>query len=87
MEITKIQISNPKGLHMRCAAEVVQTAKKYESKIILCKDCKFADSCSILQILTLSASKGTEIEIIANGPDEKYAIEEISQLLTNGAGI
>jgi phosphotransferase system HPr (HPr) family protein len=87
MEIKKLKISDPNGLHMRQAAKVVESAKKYKSKIYLCHRCKFADTCSILEVLTLAAAKDAEIAVIVDGPDEREAIEEISQSFSNGAGI
>ncbi len=80
MEVKKIRISNPHGLHMRHAADVVQLAKKHKSRIFLCHNCKFADTCSILEILTLGAAENDELALIVDGPDEKEAIKNICEL-------
>jgi phosphocarrier protein len=74
-------------LHLRRAAEVVRLAKKYKSRITLCHKCKLADSCSILDVLALGATKDCQIALIAEGPDEKLAIREISEHFSDGAGI
>ena len=87
MEITKIKIEVPGGLHLRPAAKVVNCAKKYKSKTIICHNCKLADSCSIVDLVSLGAGKGTEIAVIAEGPDEKQVIQEITGLFNEGAGI
>jgi phosphocarrier protein len=87
MEITKIKVNDTKGLHMRNAAKIVQTAKKYKSKIYLCRNCKLADSCSILEVLTLAAVRNSEIGVIVEGPDEKEALKGIVELFSDGAGI
>lgn len=87
MQVAKIKVNDTKGLHLRNAARVVQTAKKYKSKIFLCRKCRFADSCSILEVLTLAATKGAEIAIFAEGPDEKEAVTGIRELFNDGGGI
>lgn len=87
MEVRKIKINDCNGLHMRSAAKVVQAAKKHKSKIYLCHNCKFADTCSILEVLTLAAAKDAEVAIIVDGPDEKEAINDVLRSFANGAGI
>ncbi|MGC8987538.1 HPr family phosphocarrier protein, partial [Infirmifilum sp.] len=42
---------------------------------------KSADSKNILQILSLGIDMGDEIELIAEGPDEDKAVEELSKLI------
>lgn len=80
MEVKKIRITNPHGLHMRHAADVVARARKHRSRIFLCHKCKFADTCSILEVLTLGAAENDELALIADGPDEKEAINNICEL-------
>lgn len=72
---------------MRVAAQIVEKSKEFKSKILLCKDCKRADGCSILQLLLLEATKGSELRIEAAGPDENIAIQELSSLFSDGGGI
>jgi phosphotransferase system HPr (HPr) family protein len=74
-------------LHLRPAAQIVRCAKNYQARVKLCHDCKDADTCSILSLLSLGAKKGSEIEIIAEGPDAKAAVKKISEVFDEGAGI
>lgn len=87
MEVAKIKIRNANGLHLRTAAKIVSLAKGCRSKITLCYDCKFADSCSVLQLLSLGATRGCDVAVIADGQDEKDAINKIEELFSGGAGI
>lgn len=80
MEIKKLKVRSQGGLHLRQAAKVVKLARKHKSKIYLCHKCKFADSCSILEVLTLAVTKDAEIAVIADGTDEVEAIENICAL-------
>lgn len=82
MEVTKIKITEAEGLHLRTAADVTNLAGNYKSRILLCRGCKVADTCSIIQVLSLAAEEGSEIAVIAEGPDEQEAIRGISGLFT-----
>jgi phosphocarrier protein len=87
MEIANIKIQNEEGLHLRKAAQVVLCAQKFESKILLCHQCKQADTCSILQVLSLGAGHHADLTVIATGPDEKEAVIGIIEVFSDGAGI
>ncbi|MCX6340452.1 MAG: HPr family phosphocarrier protein [Candidatus Aureabacteria bacterium] len=87
MKDATVRIICPQGLHMRVAAQIVEKSKKFKSKIMLCKDCTRADGCSILQLLLLGATNGSELRIEAAGQDEDIAIQELSSLFTDGGGI
>jgi phosphocarrier protein len=87
MEVTKLKVNNRCGLHLRTAAKIVEFSKRCKSKITFCYDCKFADSCSILQLLSLGASRDAKMTVIAQGQDEKEVVERIGELFSDGAGI
>jgi phosphocarrier protein len=87
MEVGKITIKDLNGLHLRRAAELVKFTRLYKSKITFCHNCKLADSCSILDVLALGATKGCQIAVIAEGPDEKEAVRDISGRFSDGGGI
>jgi len=77
----RLKVRNKSGLHARPAAIFVQHAKSFTSKITVKKNGKSADSKNILQILSLGIDMGDEIELIAEGPDEDKAVEELSKLI------
>lgn len=72
---------------MTPSAKVVRCAQQFKSQITLCHDCKEANACSILQVVTLGAGFGSEVEITASGPDELEAIDRMVEAFTDGAGI
>lgn len=84
---TKVKVRDIHGLHLTPSAKVVRCAQKYSSRITLCHNCKEADACSILQILTLGARYGADIEISAAGPDEQEAVRNLEELFQDGSGI
>ena len=75
-----IIISNRAGIHARPAAVLVQTAKDFSSNIYFEKGNNRINAKSIMGILTLAAGYQTELKIIAEGEDEKQAVEAIVHL-------
>ena len=84
----KIKINNQLGLHARAAAQMVRLAGKFKSRIILTRTDNevTADAKSILSVLTLAASKGTELKLNVEGTDETEALQAIEEIITNGFG-
>ena len=75
-----ITISNRAGIHARPAAVLVQTAKDFKANIYFEKGSNRINAKSIMGILTLAAAYKTELKIIAEGEDEKQAVETIVRL-------
>jgi len=84
----EIKVINPLGLHARAAAQVVRLANSFRSNIVLERrdSAVFANAKSILSVLTLAASIGTELNIKVTGEDEFDAIEAVEQLFISGFG-
>ena len=82
----QVQIANRLGLHARAAARFVQTAARFEAKITAGRDGRVMDGKSILGILLLGASRGTTIEITADGADEVAAVEALVELVESRFG-
>ncbi|MCK5648541.1 MAG: HPr family phosphocarrier protein [Gammaproteobacteria bacterium] len=77
----KIIISNKLGLHARAAAKLVTLASSFESTIELKTKCKTANGKSIMSVMMLAASKGTEITLLIEGDDEKQAVAALEILI------
>lgn len=76
-----VVINNPEGLHARLAAIFVQTASKYTSSIWVAVAGKKVNAKSIMGIMSLAVSSGETIKIIADGEDEKQAIDDLMILV------
>jgi phosphocarrier protein len=74
-------IRNKKGLHARPSTLVVEAAKRFEAEILLHHDGFKANAARLLDLLSLGAECGTEIEITATGSDEEEALEAIMAAL------
>lgn len=84
----QVKIINNLGLHARAAAKLIKIAENFESDIKLSTLDKtiFADAKSILNILTLAASKGTILNLQIEGIDEDSAFDAITEIFENGFG-
>jgi phosphocarrier protein HPr len=85
---TRVIVNNELGLHARAAAQLVKCVTPFESSITLTRQDsnRTVDAKSILNVLTLAASKGTALEIAVDGPDEQDAILAIERLFESGFG-
>jgi phosphocarrier protein len=75
-----ITVINRAGIHARPSAMLVQTTKNFKSNIYIEKNNDRINGKSIMGIITLGASYGTELKIIAEGEDEQSAVEIIARL-------
>ncbi|HKN83144.1 MAG TPA: HPr family phosphocarrier protein, partial [Pyrinomonadaceae bacterium] len=80
----RLQVTSRLGLHARAAANLVRVASKFQSSLTLQRldGSAEADAKSILSILTLAASRGTDLKIIAEGADEQAALDAIVSLFS-----
>lgn len=76
------------GLHARAAAKLVRVAGGFHSQVLLRRPdgSASADAKSILSVLMLAASCGTELQASAEGVDEEAAMNAVAQLFAEGFG-
>lgn len=79
-----VTIVNRKGLHARPAASFVKLASQFDSKIRINDGNKDVDGKSIMGMMMLAASQGTQIVINADGSDEARAIDALTSLVNKG---
>ncbi len=79
-------IINRLGLHARAAAQLVQTANRFTSEVLVEKDGIEVNGKSIMGILLLAAPKGTEISLTVTGDDESAAMGALTHLIEAGFG-
>ena len=77
----KLEIQNRLGLHARAAVLLVQTASKFDAEVLISKDGQTVSGRSIMGVMTLAATQGSTIEVIAKGPQAAEAVEAIRALV------
>jgi len=79
-------IKNRLGLHARAASQFVQVATKYGSEVFVRKGEQEVNGKSIMGILILAASKGSEITVRTEGEDADQALNALGELIDSGFG-
>ncbi|MDR2142956.1 MAG: HPr family phosphocarrier protein [Treponema sp.] len=75
-----VKVINRAGVHARPAALVVQVAKDFTSEIYMERGNDRINGKSIMGVITLGATYGSEIKIIAEGEDEEAAVKALARL-------
>lgn len=79
-------IVNKLGLHARAAAKFVTQASLFDAEINVKRNNLDVNGKSIMGVMMLAAAKGSEIELIIDGQDEKQAMQSLLELITNRFG-
>lgn len=82
-KIARLLILNEKGLHARAAAKFVELVDKFDVNVVVKKDSLEASGDSIMGLLMLGASKGSEIELILSGKQSVDTLKALSNLVEN----
>lgn len=81
MASEKFVLKNDSGFHARPAGIFVKTANSYKSEVFLIKDGSEYNGKSIMGLLSMGASKGTEVIVQVEGPDEDEALKALLTVL------
>jgi phosphocarrier protein HPr len=79
----KITIINKLGLHARAAAKLVTLASSFSARIEVKTPCKTANGKSIMSVMMLAASQGTELILLIDGHDEQEACSALEVLINH----
>lgn len=84
MIVKDITVQNQVGLHARPATFFIQKANEFRSSIWVEKEERRANAKSLLGVLSLGITGGTDIRILADGQDENEAVDALSRLVSSG---
>ena len=79
----RLKILNEKGLHARAAAKFVELVDTFDVSLLVKKDNLEASGDSIMGLLMLAASRGSEIELVASGLEATETLSALSDLIKN----
>ena len=86
MYVKEVTVENQVGLHARPATFFIQKANEYKSSIWVEKEERRVNAKSLLGVLSLGIVGGTTITLIADGSDEKEAVEALAELINSNFG-
>ncbi len=81
---SKLKITNRQGLHARPAMDFAQAAGNFASDVRVRSDEDDADGKSVMELMMLAATQGTEIEVICTGEDAEDALAHLASLVKRG---
>jgi phosphocarrier protein len=81
-----LKIVNKAGLHARASTRFVQAANKFRCNVNVRKDGQDVNGKSIMGVLLLVASQGSDITISCDGEDAQQCLTSLSELVQAGFG-
>ena len=81
-----VPISNKLGLHARASAKLTKLASSFRSDVFMSRNGRRVNAKSIMGVMMLAAGLGTEVEIEADGEDEKAALDALVALINDKFG-
>jgi phosphocarrier protein len=79
--VRTVEICNERGLHARASAKFVKLAGGFDAEVTVSRDGQTVDARSIMGLMMLAAGPGCMIEIAAEGPEAKAAVDALSELI------
>ena len=76
-----LKITNMRGLHARASAKFVNCADQFDAEVTVSKDGHIVGGTSIMGLMMLAASKGSQIHIAATGNEADEVLEALSSLI------
>lgn len=81
MKQKAVMIKLEQGLEARPVAMLVQVASKHSSSVYLEAEGKKVNAKSIMGMMSLGLDSGEMVTVIADGPDEEEAVENMADYL------
>jgi phosphocarrier protein len=79
-------IVNELGLHARSAAKIAEVAQNAKHKVWITKDDETVDAASIIDLLTLGGTQGSEIVVCIENSADQPILNKIIDLVEAGFG-
>jgi phosphocarrier protein FPr len=82
----EVTVQGSHGLHARPATNFVELAKQFKADIHVGFNGQVADGKSLVSLLQLGVEGGKTIRIMAEGPDEDKALQQLKEAVAAGLG-
>lgn len=86
LEPRVLTILNHRGLHARASAKFVKCAAAFDARICVSKDGQTVGGTSIMGLMMLGATPGSQVELNATGPDADAALNALEALIKSRFG-
>ena len=82
----QVTVTHSPGLHARPCLAIVNTVRRFHSKVEFHSGDQEADAGEILQLMSLGVPQGTEITLRAKGPDAVEVLDALAHLFADNFG-
>lgn len=79
-----VTVINDQGLHFRPCQLITLAAQQHQGRVVLSRGSIRADAKSLLELLTLAAERGTELELEVTGDGADVVVERVTKLFLSG---
>ena len=86
MSSGQLKIVNEKGLHARASAKFVECVEGFDAQAEVPKDGMTVSGDSIMGLLMLGASRGTQIDVATTGNEAARLADALEALVANRFG-
>ena len=87
MEVSRlVRVVNSQGLHARPCHSIVSAALEFQSDLRIRNGTLEVNGRSILELMTLNAALGTELELRSRGGDAEELVSKVEELFRTGFG-
>jgi phosphotransferase system HPr (HPr) family protein len=83
-ESRTVIVPNTQGLHARPVMRFVDVASQFQCRVLVRKGEHVVDGKNPMEMMLLEATKGTELEIVAEGDDSAEALDALVGLVESG---
>jgi phosphocarrier protein HPr len=84
MQKIQVRVTNALGIHARPSAKIAQLASRFSCGVWLAVKGRRVDARNIVPVMLLAAGVGSTITVETSGPDEKEAIDALTDLIGRG---
>ncbi|MEL7464963.1 MAG: HPr family phosphocarrier protein [Pseudomonadota bacterium] len=86
MPSRQLEIVNEKGLHARASARFVEVVEQFDARVTVSRDGLDVGGDSIMGLLMLAAAKSCHIDVAAEGPQAREALDALAALVADKFG-
>jgi phosphocarrier protein len=80
------EVVNKLGMHARAATKLVQLACRFPCEIVVSHGPQSANAKSVMGVLLLCGSKGSRLDVVAQGDGAEDAVRQIGELIADRFG-
>jgi phosphotransferase system HPr (HPr) family protein len=72
-----LRVTHQQGLHLRPCSAIVTIVGRHLARVMIQKGSQFANAASVLDLLSLAATHGTELVLTATGVEAEEVLEAV----------